>query len=186
MLAKCPFGEKLVTVVFNIGYEGTDVERFIETLKVVGIEYLADVRAIPHSRKKGFSKRGLAERLSQAGIRYEHFVELGDPKNGREAARSGDYPKFRRIYEKHIDSAVARAALERLTEVASAAITCMLCFERDPRTCHRSIIAERLGAIGHDSFELYGDDPERYRRHRSKLPRSRIGKGAAPPEHETR
>lgn len=56
--------------VYTIGYEGTDIERFVKTLTAVGVEAVADVRAVPLSRKKGFSKNSLREHLESAGIKY--------------------------------------------------------------------------------------------------------------------
>ena len=76
-------------LIYTIGYEGTDIERFVATLKIVGIKHLADVRAVAVSRKKGFSKSALSARLDAEGIQYFHFIELGDPKPGRDAARAG-------------------------------------------------------------------------------------------------
>jgi hypothetical protein len=52
-----------MTQIYTIGYEGTDIERFVQTLKIVGVEQLVDVRAVALSRKKGFSKNGLRNRL---------------------------------------------------------------------------------------------------------------------------
>ena len=75
-----------MSVVYTIGYEGTDIDRFVATLKAVGVRRLADVRALPLSRKKGFSKNKLAERLQTEGIDYLPFRQLGDPKPGRDAA----------------------------------------------------------------------------------------------------
>jgi uncharacterized protein (DUF488 family) len=46
-----------MTQIYTIGYEGTDIERFVRTLKIVGVEQPVDVRAVPLSRKKGFSKK---------------------------------------------------------------------------------------------------------------------------------
>ncbi len=170
-------------VVYNIGYEATDIRRFVDTLRSVGIECLVDVRAVPHSRKKGFSKKSLAAALEVAGIRYRHLVDLGDPKEGRDAARAGDYVAFRRIYSEHLEAEAGQLALQELSLLARQQVCCMLCFERDPKTCHRSIVAERLVARGLESFELYGDDPGRYERHRSKLPRGGAGQSAAASEH---
>ena len=51
-----------MNMVFTIGYEGTDIERFIATLKIVDVKVLADVRAVALSRKKGFSKNALRTR----------------------------------------------------------------------------------------------------------------------------
>lgn len=172
-----------MSVVYNIGYEGTDIQRFVDTLRTVGIECLVDVRAVPHSRKKGFSKKSLAVALESAGIRYVHLVDLGDPKEGRDAARAGDYAGFRRVYDEHLRGEAAQLALEELTQLALTEVCCMLCFERDPKTCHRSIVAERLVTKGIESFELYSDDPGRYERHRSKLPRSSAGEGTSASEH---
>lgn len=130
--------------IYTIGYEGTDIARFIDLLAATGVEVLADVRAIPLSRKRGFSKRALAEHLSQAGIRYIHFKDLGDPKPGREAARAGKYDKFRRVYTGHLATTAAASALRDLARLADASTVCLMCFERDPIVCHRSMVADRL------------------------------------------
>ncbi len=71
-------GEQIVQTIFTIGYEGTDIDRFVATLVEVGIELLVDVRAVTVSRKKGFSKNGLRARLEAEGIQYVHLRGLGD------------------------------------------------------------------------------------------------------------
>lgn len=167
-----------MSVVFTVGYEGTDIDRFIRTLKAVGIKRLADVRAVAVSRKAGFSKTKLASRLTDEGIEYVHFVALGDPKPGREAARAGEYDLFRAIYGAHIETSAAQQALRDLVDFTQTAPTCLLCFERDPATCHRTIVAhEVIGETGFEIFNLFADDPERYVRHASKLPSFHIGEG---------
>jgi uncharacterized protein (DUF488 family) len=164
---------KNMSVVYTVGYEGTDIDRFVATLKAVGITALVDVRAIAVSRKKGFSKNGLRERLQAEGIAYLHLVELGDPKPGREAARAGKYAEFRRVYSAHLDSTDAVGALKLLDQSARQETVSLLCFERDPATCHRTMIGDRLKARGHEIFNLFADEPSRYVRHAKKLPRSR-------------
>ncbi|MFV0294581.1 MAG: DUF488 family protein [Hyphomicrobiaceae bacterium] len=165
--------------LFTVGYEGTDIDRFVQTLKAAGVARLADVRAVAVSRKAGFSKRKLAARLADEGIEYTHFVALGDPKPGREAARAGNFDLFRSIYGAHIETAPAQESLRDLVNLAQGAPTCLLCFERDPETCHRTIVArEVVGETGFDIFNLFADDPERYVRHASKLPRFHSGQGA--------
>ncbi|UCA47618.1 DUF488 family protein [Pseudochrobactrum sp. XF203] len=156
--------------IYTIGYEGTDISKFIETLQVVGIEVLADVRALPLSRKKGFSKNSLREHLEAVGIEYHSYQTLGDPKPGRDAARAGKYDVFRKIYTEHIETAAAEDRISELAQTSSNKVTCMLCFERDPKTCHRSIIAEKLVGHGISHFDLYGDDPVKYERNRHLLP----------------
>lgn len=169
-----------MSVVYTIGYEGTDIDRFVDTLKAAGVRRVADVRAVALSRKKGFSKKSLAARLEAEGIDYLHFVELGDPKPGREAARAGLFEKFRAIYGAHFDSEDAQASLRKLVGAAGEKPTCLLCFERDPVTCHRSIVAEEMSrSKGFEVFDLYGDDPARYVRNASRLPRHHPRQSAA-------
>ncbi|MEN5276302.1 DUF488 domain-containing protein [Brucella sp. TWI432] len=163
-----------MSTIYTIGYEGTDIDRFIRTLQVVGVQVLADVRALPLSRKKGFSKNSLKEHLENAGIEYHSYQPLGDPKPGRDAARAGRFDEFRKIYTKHIETDAAMAKVSELSVTASEKITCMLCFERDPKTCHRTIIAEKLSDLNISSFDLYGDDPKKYERNLSLLPTARL------------
>lgn len=165
--------------VYTIGYEGTDLDRLIATLRAVGVKRLADVRAVAQSRKKGFSKRGLAARLEAEGIEYFHLVDLGDPKAGREAARAGFIERFRAIYSEHLETQPAQFSLRELETLAEHLPTCLLCFERDPKVCHRSIIAENMVTSGFNVFDLYGDDPQRYVRHGAKLPGGHPCEGAA-------
>ena len=161
-----------MSLVYTIGYEGTDIDRFIATLKAVGVKRLADVRAVALSRKKGFSKKTLSARLQAEDIEYLHFIDLGDPKPGRDAARAGRLEEFRAIYSAHLDSDDAQSSLKELVAVAGEKPTCLLCFERDPMTCHRSMVAEAMSeSIGLKVLDLYGDDPERYVRNASRMPR---------------
>ncbi len=176
-----------MSVVYTIGYEGTDIERFVSTLKAVGVKRLADVRALALSRKKGFSKRALSARLEAEGIDYIHYVDLGDPKPGRDAARAGLYQQFRDIYEAHLESEDAQLSLSRLVKAAEEKPTCLLCFERDPETCHRSIVVEEMReAADFEVLDLYGDDPERYVRNAHRLPRHNTRESFAAAEQAIR
>jgi uncharacterized protein (DUF488 family) len=142
--------------LFTIGYEGADVDRFLAALKGAGVEVLADVRAVALSRKRGFSKGALRESLDHEGIVYRHFIELGTPKAGREAARAGDGATLRRIYcDEVLTTEKAEAAVETLAEMAASRPVCLLCFERDPATCHRTLLAERLAGRGFKAIDLF-------------------------------
>jgi Protein of unknown function, DUF488 len=87
---------------------------------------------------------------------------LGDPKVGREAARGGNYLKFRQIYSAHLKTADAVGALGLLDEAARRDTVCLMCFERDPEVCHRRIIADRLKARGFQVLDLFGDELSSY------------------------
>lgn len=136
----------------TIGYEQTSLAEFIQALTGAGVRQLIDVREVPISRKRGFSKRALAEALSSAGIAYSHMRALGDPKPGREAARRGDHRAFREIYSAHLASEDAMAALDEASSLAKAALSCLMCFERDYLDCHRNMIAVTLAS--REGFEV--------------------------------
>jgi uncharacterized protein (DUF488 family) len=172
-----------MTTIFTIGYEGTDIERFVATLEAAGIRQLADVRAVAVSRKKGFSKTALAARLAEAGIRYAHFRALGDPKPGREAARAGRHAEFLKIYTNHLKLQESLNALDALEAFTVDKPTCLLCYERDPATCHRLIVAERIVARRKSGiFHLFADKLEEYRQDASKIPHPHPREGLAAAE----
>lgn len=168
-----------VTIAYTIGYEGAEIDHFIATLKIAGVKVLADVRAVAHSRKKGFSKTALRKRLEEEGITYSHFVELGDPKLGREAARAGRYDEFRKIYARHLSKSEPQHSLHRLGETVLTASTCLLCFERDPKSCHRSIVANRLKGYGVKSVHLFVSTPLRHAKPTTNRTGRYSGQGAS-------
>jgi uncharacterized protein (DUF488 family) len=142
--------------LFTIGYEGADVERFLTVLKDSGVSVLADVRAVALSRKRGFSKNALREALERDDLGYRHFIELGTPKSGRQAARAGDAATMTRIYcDEVLAGEPAMAALDSLADLAASRPVCLMCFERDPAICHRRLLAERLAARGFRIVDLF-------------------------------
>lgn len=128
----------------TIGYEGADLSEFISSVSEAGIEILVDVRDRAQSRKKGFSKTALSEALNAAGIEYLHLRELGDPKEGRDAARSGQWVKFYKIYSKVLASEVAQNAVAHIIKLSKSQSVCLLCYERDHKTCHRKCITDDI------------------------------------------
>lgn len=133
----------------TIGYERADLSDFISSLSEAGVEMLIDVRDRAQSRRKGFSKTALSEALNAAGIEYLHLRELGDPKEGREAARSGQWKKFHKIYSDVLKTEVAGNAIDLIVKLSDEMSVCLLCYERDHKTCHRKcitdVIEQRVG-----------------------------------------
>jgi uncharacterized protein (DUF488 family) len=141
--------------VFTIGYEGADVDRFLTTLTDANVATLADVRAVALSRKRGFSKSALRDALASQDIGYRHFIKLGTPKEGRQAARAGDGELMRRIYcNEVLATEPAQAAFQELEDLAQAQPICLLCFERDPANCHRRVLVQRLAERGFEAVDL--------------------------------
>jgi uncharacterized protein (DUF488 family) len=133
--------------IFTIGYEKTTIDDFVSRLTDAEIDVLVDVRELPLSRKKGFSKNGLTAAVREAGIDYLHVKALGDPKPGREAARAGDHDLFVEIFTRHMDGEDAQSALADLAATVKGKRVCLTCFERHHEGCHRKIVAERLSAL---------------------------------------
>ncbi len=126
--------------LYTIGYEGSTQAEFIAALAAAGVQRLIDVRAIAASRRPGFSKTILATSLAEHGIDYVHLRALGTPAAGREAARAGRTDDLRRIYAAQLELPEALVAAEQLKALAAEAPSALLCYERAPEACHRSLL----------------------------------------------
>ena len=149
-----------MTALLTIGYEGCTLGQVGTELRRTGVRLLIDVRALAASRKPGFSKRQLAAGLSELGISYVHLQPLGTPKPGRDAVRAGHPERMEVIYREHMQGDRPLAALSEAISLAQSELCCLLCFERDPATCHRRIVAEMIVAeTGQLILHLFaGDD----------------------------
>jgi uncharacterized protein (DUF488 family) len=130
--------------IFTIGYEGAIQNEVIAALQQAGVERVIDVRAVPLSRKPGFSKNVLAAGLREAGIDYIHLKALGTPPAGREAARKGRHDEMIRIYAAQLDTPEAGAQAAQMIALAEEKPSALLCFERDPAHCHRTPLREAV------------------------------------------
>ena len=126
--------------LFTIGYEATTMGEFIAVLQKANVERVIDVRAVPNSRRPGFSKTPLRNALAVAGIDYVHLRALGTPAEGREAARKGRHADLQRIYAAQLDLPEAIVASEQMRELAAEKPSALLCYERDPGGCHRTLL----------------------------------------------
>ena len=99
--------------LFTIGYENTPAKAVLDELQAAGVKLLV------------------------------HLRRLGTPKEGREAALSGQYDTLHKIYSAHLKTPQAREQMDELAAlVKSAGPVCLLCYERDHAHCHRQWIAE--------------------------------------------
>ena len=131
--------------LFTIGYEQAKPAAVLDELKRAKIELLIDTRAVAASRRPGFSKKQLAAALDEDGIAYIHLQKLGTPAEGRAAAKSGDIDNLWKIYDKHIKKAEPQEELgELVTLIKSGKRIALLCYCRDPKTCHRSRIVANV------------------------------------------
>ena len=115
--------------LFTIGYEGAALDDFVQALKTAKIDVLLDVRELPISRRKGFSKTALGSALTDAGIRYRHEKQLGSPKTIRHRLREdGNYPRFFREFDRHLVE--QSALLDTLAEELRGNVA-LMCYEKD-------------------------------------------------------
>lgn len=133
--------------IFTIGYEGAALNDFLATLRHAGVVQVIDIRELPQSRRAGFSKNILAAHLKEVGIDYLHVKQLGDPKHGRDAAKAGRMEEFRQIFDAHMELAASKSAVAQVAAIAKDKLSVLLCYERDPKFCHRSIVANHILAV---------------------------------------
>ena len=140
--------------LYTMGYEGLDGRQFLANLVRHGVDVVADVRKLPLSRKKGFSKTALKEMLNNGNIEYLNFQGLGAPKEIRnELYRSGDYSQFFKQYLNCI--ADKNDLLENIhLLINSGKKVLLLCFERNPEQCHRKVVAEQIKKIDGNGLEV--------------------------------
>lgn len=126
--------------IFTIGYEATTMPEFLAALGEAGVERVIDVRALPLSRRPGFSKSPLRAALAEVGIDYVHLKALGTPADGRQAARAGRQVDLERIYADQLELPEAIVSAEQMRELAAEKPSALLCYEREPAQCHRSLL----------------------------------------------
>jgi uncharacterized protein (DUF488 family) len=126
--------------IFTIGYEATTQAEFLAALKEAGVKRVIDVRAVPNSRRPGFSKTPLRNALAEEGIDYVHLRALGTPADGRAAARANRHADLKRIYAGQLELPEAIAQGAQLIELAKEMPSALLCYERDPAGCHRTLL----------------------------------------------
>jgi uncharacterized protein (DUF488 family) len=145
----CPYhrGMETATYLYTLGYEGQTIEHFMDRLAEVGVQTVIDVRDLPLSRKRGFSKRALAGFLAERDIGYVHMPALGCPKPIRDRLKAdGDWPRYVRDFRTHM--AKQREPIAKVAEMARVGTCALLCFEADFDRCHRSLVARRVAEAG--------------------------------------
>lgn len=132
--------------LFTIGYEGRTQDEYLALLRDAGVTLLADVRRNPISRKKGFSKKVLAEGCAAVGIGYEHLPELGIASEKRKnVATQADVDALFAEYERDWVPTQGAALAKLRAWVDAGERVALTCFERAPGDCHRHCVAEALG-----------------------------------------
>lgn len=138
--------------IYTIGHSNHTIERFIDLLKMHGVEVVADVRSVPvSSRHPQFNRDPLKAALASAGIKYLFLgKELGARRTEREA-----YEGQVASYERIGGLPAFREGLDRVRKGAESFRVALMCAEKDPLDCHRALLVCRhlrdaiLGPIQH-------------------------------------
>ncbi|MBF6090777.1 DUF488 domain-containing protein [Nocardia cyriacigeorgica] len=148
----------------TIGVYGVDGESFLRQLRAANFGLLLDVRrrrGVRGAEAAWANSRRLQAALEQAGIAYEHHLELAPTADmlhlqhaeddrlgvGKRSRRALDAEYVRRYTDEILDRA------DLTSVVSDSGVTALLCVERDPEACHRSLIAERLTERYHIRIE---------------------------------
>jgi uncharacterized protein (DUF488 family) len=142
-----------MTPLRTIGYEGFTADDWLRELRARGVEVVVDVRDLPLSRRRGFSKTALRDALAERGVTYIHVKAFGNPKELRESLKSGlSFDDFARVFAGLLDT--RSQELRDLIALAEDKSTCLVCFEEDPARCHRSLVAERVAQLSGGSIRV--------------------------------
>uniref|UniRef100_A0A832MIP3 DUF488 domain-containing protein n=1 Tax=Eiseniibacteriota bacterium TaxID=2212470 RepID=A0A832MIP3_UNCEI len=144
--------------VFTVGHSTLTMGEFLALLAAHGVRGVADVRAVPRSRRHPqFEREALAAALAAAGVAYAHLPGLGGRRTPRPASpHTALTDPALRGYADHMATATFAAEVERLLALAAQRPTAALCAEADAARCHRSLLADALLARGARVTHLLG------------------------------
>ena len=133
---------------FTIGYEGKNIDAFLNILIQNHVTVLADVRYNPFSMNFAFKDSKLKEYLGKVGIRYVHFKQLGIPSEKRE--NLNDLEDYKKLFAQYSQFILPKniAFFRKLEELGGNDRVALLCFERDVKCCHRGVLAAKLEEDG--------------------------------------
>jgi uncharacterized protein (DUF488 family) len=135
--------------IWTIGHSTRSIGTFISLLKANGIKVLVDVRTWPGSKRyPQFNKEKLLDSLGKAGIRYEHFPELGGRRKAKPDSKNTAWRNESfRGYADYMETEEFDKGVKRILDLAAdAGPTSIMCAEAVWWRCHRSLISDYLKA----------------------------------------
>ena len=141
--------------VWTVGHSNHPIERFVDLLVGAGITAVAEVRSRPWSRRHPqYNREALARSLKDAGVAY---VFLG-AELGARAVDPAAWHDGRVDYERLAATAAFRSGIDRVEASAASHRIALMCAEREPLDCHRTILVSRhLAARGVAVTHLLAD-----------------------------
>lgn len=146
-----------MAAIATIGVYGFDRETFLATLADAKVNLVLDVRqrrGVRGSEYAWANAQRLQDALADAGIGYSHLKELAPTTELREAQyraddRRGEGKRSRTVLSPeyaggYTEEILDRADLAPIVKWIGSSKAALLCVERDPQACHRSLVAARL------------------------------------------
>ncbi len=132
--------------VYTAGYEGLQIDGFLDLLLRRGIKTVIDVRANPVSRKYGFYKTTLSRLCQDVNIAYCHFPQVGIPLSWRSDLST--YDDYQRLFVRYENEILPgrEEVISEIAQIMSASPSVLLCQEKDPDYCHRTRLAKAISA----------------------------------------
>jgi len=130
----------MADAIYTIGHSTQSIERLIELLKSHSITAICDVRSQPYSRMNPqFNREPLKDALRAAGIKYVFLgKELGARSEDRSCYRNGQVQ-----YDLLAQADLFKHGIDRVKEGARSYRVALLCAEKEPLECHRTILVSR-------------------------------------------
>jgi uncharacterized protein (DUF488 family) len=163
----------MISQIWTIGHSTRESDVFVSLLQENGIKSVADVRMLPGSKRyPQFNKEALIDSLGRAGIRYEHFPELGGRRKPKSDSKNTAWRNESfRGYADYMETAEFRNGIDRLVDLATGRVrpirhgmdssgwrtgglareagpTAIMCAEAVWWRCHRALISDYLKARG--------------------------------------
>lgn len=139
--------------LMTIGYEALTLPEFFGILERCRVSMLVDIRELPISRKPGFAKAALGAGAAKHGLKYEHVVELGCPRDIRHEYRAdSDWGRYTKRFKAYLDEQTE--ALGKLAGWMRDERCCLLCYEEDFNFCHRSFVADKAAALMDEDVKI--------------------------------
>lgn len=129
--------------IITIGYEGRDIDNFLNKLTENNVDSLVDVRKKAFSMNFCYTKSNLERFLKSIGIKYFHIPELGIESEDRKNLDSKtDYNRLFKKYREELH--LKKDYIDKIIQLSKKQKIALLCYESDVNLCHRGQIAEAI------------------------------------------
>ena len=140
--------EQTTPAIFTIGYEGKDIDAFLDTMISNKINLVIDIRYNPFSMSFNFIKNTLKNRLAKSGIEYMHMKSLGiEGELRKNLVSEKDYSRLFADYRKRITK-TCQEEIEQIIKLGKEKRVALLCFENSSTMCHRGVVADEITKKG--------------------------------------